>query len=625
MKIKFSKKQKKILYRIIAGVVLFIICEIIPFENLAYGSIFEFIMFLAAYLAAGSSVLLKAGKNILNGQVFDENFLMCIATIGAFAVGQYAEGVEVMVFFLVGELFESYAVEKSRKSISSLMDIRPDSANVIRDGKTVEVSPEEVNIGETIVVSPGERIPLDGVVIKGKSTADTSALTGESVPRELYVGSEALSGCINLNGVIEINVTKVYGESTVARILELVENSASNKAKAENFITKFAKYYTPGVCAAALIVAVIPSIITGNWSEWVYRALTFLVISCPCALVISVPLGFFGGIGAASSKGILVKGSNYLESLSHAETVVMDKTGTLTEGKFSVSEIHPNGKISSEKLVEISALAENYSSHPISLSLKNAYGKEIDESRIKDVGESAGNGVYATVDNKSVKVGKLSYIENETGEKLPFPENPGTAVYVSAEKKYLGYILISDKLKSDSEKAIDDMHKNGIKKTVMLTGDSKTVAEHTAKKLGIDEVYSELLPDEKVSHVISLKRQTSEKGTLIFIGDGINDAPVLACADVGAAMGALGSDAAIEAADIVIMDDKPSKIATAIRISKRTMLIVKENIVFALGVKAITLILGACGIAGMQAAVFADVGVSVIAILNSVRALKYKE
>lgn len=625
MKIKFSKKQKKILYRIIAGVVLFIICEIIPFEKFKYGSIFEFIMFLAAYLAAGSSVLLKAGKNILNGQVFDENFLMCIATIGAFAVGQYAEGVEVMVFFLVGQLFESYAVEKSRKSISSLMDIRPDSANVIREGKTIEVSPEEVNIGETIVVSPGERIPLDGIVTKGNSTADTSALTGESVPRTLSAGSEALSGCINLNGVIEINVTKVYGESTVARILELVENSASNKAKTENFITKFAKYYTPAVCAAALIVAVIPSLITGNWSEWVYRALTFLVISCPCALVISVPLGFFGGIGAASSKGILVKGSNYLEALSHAETVVMDKTGTLTEGKFSVSEIHPSNGVSSDELIEISALAENYSSHPISLSLKNAYGKEINESRIKDVGESAGNGVYATVDGKNVKVGKLSYIESETGEKLPVSDNPGTIVYVSADKKYLGYILISDKLKSDSKQAIEDMHKNGIKKTVMLTGDSKVVAEHTAKTLGIDEVYSELLPDEKVSHVVSLKKQTSEKGTLIFIGDGINDAPVLACADVGAAMGALGSDAAIEAADIVIMDDKPSKIATAIKISRRTMIIVKENIVFALTVKALTLILGALGLAGMQAAVFADVGVSVIAIMNSIRALKYKE
>lgn len=623
MKIKFSKKQRKILIHIIIGAVLFIAAEAVPFELLPYGNYINTAVFVCAYIAAGGSVLLKAGRNILNGQIFDENFLMCVATIGAFAVGEYAEGIEVMLFFLVGELFESYAVEKSRRSISSLMDIRPDSANVRRSGEILTVSPEEVAVGETIIVSPGERIPLDGIVTKGNSSADTSALTGESVPRDLCEGSEALSGCINLNGVIEIEVKKEYGQSTAVRILELVENSASKKAKTENFITKFARYYTPAVCGLALLLAVIPSIITGNPSKWIYRALTFLVISCPCALVISVPLGFFGGIGAASSKGILIKGSNYLEALSHAETVVMDKTGTLTKGSFTVTGIYPEN-ISEEELLKYAAYAECFSSHPISVSLKKAYGKEIDTGIISNSGEKAGSGVHADIDGCTVYAGKAAYISEITGSECKKPDKPGTVIYVSVDGRYSGCILISDEIKKDSKQAVADMHRCGISHTVMLTGDSKETADYTAKELGLDEVFSELLPDEKVSHVIRLKESLSPKGKLVFVGDGINDAPVLACADVGIAMGGLGSDAAIEAADAVIMDDKPSKIAAAIKISRKTMTIVIENIIFALGVKAAVMILGALNIAGMQAAVFADVGVSVIAILNSVRTLKIK-
>ncbi len=621
---KFSKKQKNILKRIISGIVVFLVGILIPFEKISYGNYFELAVFLAAYLAAGGGVLLKAGRNIRNGQVFDENFLMCVATVGAFIIGEYAEAVEVMIFFLVGELFENVAVEKSRKSITDLMDIRPDSANVIRDGKAVTVSPEEVEIGETIVVAVGERIPLDGVVSKGNSFADTSSLTGESVPREISKGSEVLCGFINKSGVLEINVAKKYSESTAARILELVENSASNKAKTENFITRFARVYTPSVCLFSLCFAVIPSLITGEWSVWVYRALTFLVISCPCALVISVPLGFFGGIGACSSNGILVKGSNYLEALSSVRTVVMDKTGTLTEGSFSVTEIHPKN-VSAEELVELAAYAEYYSTHPISASLKKYYGKSIDEKgRISSSGEKAGNGVYAQIDGQRILAGKASYIEEETGEKIENASVPGTVVYLSREKKYIGYIVISDSIKADAAEAISRMKANGVKKTVMLTGDVKNAAEHTAKQLGIDEVYSELLPDDKVSKVLELRKNTSEKEKLIFIGDGINDAPVLACADIGAAMGALGSDAAVEAADIVIMDDKPSKIVSAIKISRSTMKIVRENIVLALAVKAAALILGALGLAGMQLAVFADVGVSAAAVLNSVRTLRIK-
>lgn len=620
---KFSKKQKNILKRIISGIVVFVIGILIPFEKIAYGNYFKLAVFLAAYLAAGGGVLLKAGRNIRNGQIFDENFLMCVATIGAFIIGEYAEAVEVMIFFLVGELFENVAVEKSRKSISDLMDIRPDSANVIRDGKTVTVSPEEVEIGETIVVAVGERIPLDGVVSKGNSFADTSSLTGESVPREITEGSEVLCGFINKSGVLEINVAKKYSESTAARILELVENSASNKAKTENFITRFARVYTPFVCLFSLCFAIIPSLITGEWSVWVYRALTFLVISCPCALVISVPLGFFGGIGACSSNGILVKGSNYLEALSSVRTVVMDKTGTLTEGSFSVTEIHPKN-VSAEELAELAAYAEYYSTHPISASLKKYYGKSIDEKKISSSGEKAGNGVYAQIDGQRILAGKASYIEEETGEKIETASVPGTVVYLSRGKEYIGYIVISDSIKTDAAEAISQMKANGVKKTVMLTGDVKNAAEHTAKQLGIDEVYSELLPDDKVAKVLELKKNTPENEKLIFIGDGINDAPVLACADIGAAMGALGSDAAVEAADIVIMDDKPSKIVSAIKISRSTMKIVRENIVLALAVKAAALILGALGLAGMQVAVFADVGVSVAAVLNSVRTLRIK-
>ncbi|MBQ8567818.1 MAG: cadmium-translocating P-type ATPase [Oscillospiraceae bacterium] len=623
MAVKFSKKQKRILRRIITGFIIFIAGELIPFEAFPYGNIIELAVFMGAYIAAGGAVLVKAGKNILNGQVFDENFLMCIATIGAFIVGEYAEGVEVMLFFLVGELFESYAVDKSRRSISGLMDIRPDSARVIRDGVHTEVSPEEVKTGEIIAVYPGERIPLDGIVVSGSSSADTSAMTGESVPRDLNEGDNALSGCINLNGVIEIKVTKEYGQSTVARILELVENSASSKAKTENFITRFAAVYTPLVVGLAAALALIPSIITGEWSVWVYRALTFLVISCPCALVISVPLGFFGGIGAASSNGILIKGSNYLEALADAETVVMDKTGTLTKGSFEVSEICPID-ISEEQLLEYAAYAENHSSHPISVSLKRAYGRKIDISRISDAAETAGNGVSAKVDGVLIHAGKSAYISKVTGKSCTAANAHGTVVYVSADNKYIGYILISDQLKEDSEEAVSQLRSCGVKQIVMLTGDSDGAAEYTAARLKLDKVYSELLPDEKVSHVTELKKSTSEKGKLIFVGDGINDAPVLTCADIGIAMGGLGSDAAIEAADVVIMDDKPSKIADAMKIARRTKRIVTQNIIFALGVKAAVLILGALGITGMQAAVFADVGVSVLAILNAVRALRYK-
>ncbi len=619
MKLSFSKKQRRILVRIIIGAALFIAGLLIPYDSIpSYGEYVRFTVFLIAYIAAGGTVLMKAVRNIANGQVFDENFLMCVASIGAFAVGEYSEGVEVMILFLVGELFESCAVDKSRRSISDLMDIRPDSANVIRNGETVCVAPEEVAVGETIVVSPGEKIPLDGIVTKGTSAADTSALTGESVPRDLNEGSEALSGCINLSGVIEIEVTKEYSLCTAARILELVESSAEKKAKTENFITKFAKYYTPAVVGLAVALALIPSLITGEWSVWVYRALTFLVISCPCALVISVPLGFFTGIGTASSRGILIKGSNYLEALANTETAVMDKTGTLTKGTFTVTEVSPCG-VTEEELLRYAALAENYSSHPISVSLKKAYGKKIDPSEISDSGEKAGSGVHAVIDGKEIRAGKAAYIKEVTGSDCPAYEKPGTSVYLSRGSEYIGSILISDEIKEDASFAVSELRRFGVKRIVMLTGDMRAPAGYIAGKLGIDEVYPELLPDEKAAHAASLRDELSPKGKLIFVGDGINDAPVLAMADVGIAMGGLGSDAAIEAADVVIMDDKPSKIAEAIKIARRTHRIVKENIIFALGIKAAVLILGAIGIAGMQAAVFADVGVSVLAILNSMR------
>lgn len=628
MKIKLSKKQKNLLCRIIAGAVLLIAALLIPYDVLPHGGIIRFAAFLAAYLAAGSGVLTKAGKNILHGQVFDENFLMCIATIGAFAVGEYAEGAEVMIFYLIGELFENYAVSRSRSSISSLMDIRPDSANVIRDGGIVNVSPEQVAVGELISVSPGERVPLDGVIEKGRTMLDTSALTGESVPREADIGSEVLSGCINMSGLIELRVSREYSQSTVSRILKLVEESSSNKAKTENFITRFASFYTPAVVIGAVLLAVIPSLVTGEWSVWVYRALTFLVISCPCALVISVPLGFFGGIGAASSNGILIKGGNYLEALSRAEMIVTDKTGTLTKGTFSVTGIYPEG-VSSDELLRYAAYAESYSSHPISASLRRAYGRDINVSEVTDVSEQPGGGVCAAVGGKSVIVGKRTYVSEKCGCDIPSSEGTGTVVYAALGDKenggfrYIGSIIISDEIKDDAAQAISAIRSCGIRKTVMLTGDTKAAAQETAKKLGIDEVYPELLPDRKTEHTAELKKQCSKKGSLIYVGDGINDAPVLACADVGIAMGAMGSDAAIEAADIVIMDDKLSKIPLAIDISRNTMAIVTQNIVFSLSIKALILLFGALGITGMQAAVFADVGVAVLAICNSVRALYY--
>lgn len=577
--------------------------------------------FLAAYLTVGGGVLMRAGRNILNGQVFDENFLMSIATIGAFAVGEYAEGVVVMLFSQIGQLFESYAVGRSRESIASLMNIRPDSATVLREGRLITVDPYNVGIGEIIVVEPGEKIPLDGIVRSGASSIDSSALTGESLPRDIVSGSEALSGCINLTGVLEIEVTKEFGESTVSKILELVENAASKKAKTENFITKFARYYTPCVVAAAVLLAVVPPLIFSEpFSGWINRALIFLVISCPCALVISVPLSFYGGIGGASKRGILIKGSNYLEALSKTEMVVMDKTGTLTKGTFSVESVNPVD-ISAEKLLEYAALAESYSNHPISASLIRAYGRETDLSRVSNARESAGHGVMADVDGLPVLAGNAKLMK-EAGVDCSVPARPGTAVHVAVDGRYAGYILIADEIKEDAKNAVEEMRKAGVKKTVMLTGDAGSVAVYIAGKLGIDEVHSELLPADKLDQVERLGKETSKEGKLAFVGDGINDAPVLSQADIGIAMGGLGSDAAIEAADIVIMDDRPSKIPVAIRISRKTMRIVWQNIIFSLAVKAAVLALGAVGIATMWEAVFADVGVSVIAILNAVRLIR---
>lgn len=564
---------------------------------------------------------MRAGRNILNGQVFDENFLMSIATIGAFAVGEYAEGVVVMLFSQIGQLFESYAVGRSRESIASLMNIRPDSATVLREGRLITVDPYNVGIGEIIVVEPGEKIPLDGIVRSGASSIDSSALTGESLPRDIVSGSEALSGCINLTGVLEIEVTKEFGESTVSKILELVENAASKKAKTENFITKFARYYTPCVVAAAVLLAVVPPLIFSEpFSGWINRALIFLVISCPCALVISVPLSFYGGIGGASKRGILIKGSNYLEALSKTEMVVMDKTGTLTKGTFSVESVNPVD-ISAEKLLEYAALAESYSNHPISASLIRAYGRETDLSRVSNARESAGHGVMADVDGLPVLAGNAKLMK-EAGVDCSVPARPGTAVHVAVDGRYAGYILIADEIKEDAKNAVEEMRKAGVKKTVMLTGDAGSVAVYIAGKLGIDEVHSELLPADKLDQVERLGKETSKEGKLAFVGDGINDAPVLSQADIGIAMGGLGSDAAIEAADIVIMDDRPSKIPVAIRISRKTMRIVWQNIIFSLAVKAAVLALGAVGIATMWEAVFADVGVSVIAILNAVRLIR---
>lgn len=612
--------MNKRLWRIIIGAILFIVAIVID-VNIEWLNI---ALYLISYIIVGGDIVMKAVKNIFRGKVFDENFLMSIATIGAMLIGEYPEGIAVMLFYQVGELFQSYAVDKSRRSIAEAMDIRPDYANVKKNDEVIKVDPDEVQIGDIIVIKPGERVPLDGKVIEGNSTVDTSALTGESVPREVEVGHEILSGCININGVITAEVTKEYGESTVSKILDLVENASSKKSQSEQFITKFARYYTPIVVIIAVFLATIPPLVIdgATFSDWIYRALTFLVVSCPCALVVSIPLSFFGGIGGASRKGILVKGSNYLEALAEAEIIVFDKTGTLTKGVFNVQEIHPEG-ITKEELLELTSYAESYSNHPISNSLKQAYGKEIDNGRISDVEEISGHGVIAAVDGKKVAAGNIKLMK-----KLNIPcyegEAVGTVVHVGIDDKYAGYIVIADEVKEDSARAIKELKEAKIKQTVMLTGDTKNVASKVAKQLGLDKVYSELLPGDKVEKVEELLAQKSAKGKLAFVGDGINDAPVLARADIGIAMGGLGSDAAIEAADVVIMTDEPSKIATAIKVSKKTLRIARQNTVFSIGIKIIVLILSAFGIATMWAAVFADVGVTIIAVLNAFRALNVK-
>ena len=610
----------KRLWRIIIGAALLATAVLLNLNN----EWLQIALFIISYIIVGGDVVKRAVKNIFKGQVFDENFLMSIATIGAFFIGEYPEGVAVMLFYQVGELFQSYAVGKSRKSIASLMDIRPDYANVKKGDELVKVDPDEVQIGDIIVIKAGEKIPLDGKVIEGSSMIDTSALTGESVPREVEVGSDILSGCININGVITAEVTKEFGESTVSKILDLVENASSKKSNSEQFITKFARYYTPVVVIIAVFLAIIPPLVIdgATFSDWIYRALAFLVVSCPCALVISIPLSFFGGIGGASKKGILVKGSNYLEALAQTEIFVFYKTGTLTKGVFNVQEIHPEG-VSKEELLELTAYVESYSNHPISLSLKRAYGKEIDNGRISDVEEISGHGVIATVDGKKVMAGNIKLMKMMD---IPYfkGELIGTAVHVAVNNKYIGYILIADEVKEDSAQAIKELKAANIKQTVMLTGDNKSVGSKVAKELGLDKVYAELLPADKVEKLEELFSQKSTKGKLAFVGDGINDAPVLARADIGIAMGGLGSDAAIEAADIVIMTDEPSKIATAMKISKKTLKIANQNIVFAIGIKIIVLILSAFGIATMWAAIFADVGVTIIAVLNAFRALNVK-
>lgn len=615
-----SRKQKKSLLRILLGAALLALCLALPLEG-----IWKLGAFLAAYLVSGGDVLWRAVRNIFRGQVFDENFLMCIATVGAFCTQEYMEGVLVMLLYQVGELFQSYAVGKSRGAISALMDIRPDYANLLEAGETRQVDPEEVEIGQEILVRAGEKIPLDGIVLEGSAAIDTSALTGESAPREAEPGSELLSGCINLNGTLRLRVTKEFGESTVSKILDMVENASEKKAKAEDFITRFAKYYTPSVVFAALALAVIPPLFLGDWSVWVSRAMSFLVISCPCALVISVPLSYFGGIGGASKAGILVKGSNYLEALSRAEVVVFDKTGTLTKGNFVLSEQAPAEGVAAQELLEYAALAESYSTHPIAQSIRAAYGKELDLSRVQDVKEISGKGVLAQIDGAQIAAGNAKLMEEQCQSGYIPAETVGSVVYLAKEGRYLGHLTIRDELKEDAAQAIADLKAAGVKQTVMLTGDAKAVAEDVAGKLGMDAVYAELLPLDKVQKVEQLLEQKSGKGKLVFVGDGINDAPVLTRADIGIAMGALGSDAAIEAADIVLMTDAPSKISQAIRISRRTHRIVMQNIIFALGVKGIALVLGAFGLIHMLAAVFADVGVSVIAIINAMRAMKIKE
>ena len=615
-----TRKQKKMLVRIAVSAVLLIAAVLVPYQGL-----WRFALFLPAYFVIGWDVLWRAVRNIAHGQVFDENFLMALATVGAFCTGffgqgEYPEAVFVMLFYQVGELFQSYAVGKSRKSIASLMDIRPDYANVERDGRLLQVDPEEVAVGDTITVKAGEKIPLDGLVLEGSSLVNTSALTGESVPRQVRPGDSVISGCVNQNGLLRVQVTKAFGESTVQKILDLVENASSKKAKAENFITKFARYYTPVVVFCALALAVVPPLFVGNWTGWVQKALIFLVVSCPCALVISVPLSFFGGIGGASRQGILVKGGNYLEVLADTELVVFDKTGTLTKGVFQVTAIHPEG-VSQQELLELAALAESYSDHPISRSLKEAWGKALDTARVGQVEELSGRGVRAQVDGKEVWAGNGKLME-EIGLAYRPSGQVGTVVHVAAEGRYLGYILIADEVKPDAKEAIAALKAQGVKKTVLLTGDAKDVGEAVAQELGLDEAYTQLLPGDKVERVEALLQETSPKGKLAFVGDGINDAPVLSRADIGIAMGALGSDAAIEAADLVLMDDKPSKIAKAMEISKRTLRIVRQNIVFALAVKLLVLMLTPFGLANLWEAVFADVGVMVLAILNASRALQ---
>lgn len=633
-----NKKMKKMLYRILAGFVLLLAAVLI--RKLAGGLPWFVILalFLIPYAVIGGDVVKKAVRNIGRGQVFDENFLMSIATLGAFAVGDYPEAVAVMLFYQVGELFQSYAVNRSRKNIAQLMDIRPDSANVLRDGEEEEVDPEEVCVGEQIRIKPGERVPLDGIVKSGSSALDTMALTGESVPRQVIAGEEVISGCINLTGVLEVEVTRPFGESTVSRILELVENASSKKAQAENFITRFARYYTPIVVLCAALLALVPPIFLGGWADWIYRGLTFLVVSCPCAVVISVPLSFFGGLGGAGRAGILIKGSNYLEALARTETVVMDKTGTLTKGIFTVQEIRPAAETEEnvteekengaeerkEELLELAALAESYSSHPISQSIRKACALQPDQSRLGPVEELAGLGVHAVIDGADVYVGneKLMQARGIVCEQVaPI----GTVVHVARKDAWLGYILIADELKEDACTCVQGLYEQGVKRIVMLTGDRKAAAEHVAEKIGLKEVHADLLPADKVERVEELLAAGSGKGCLVFVGDGINDAPVLARADIGIAMGGLGSDAAIEAADVVIMTDEPSKIAQAMQISRRTLAIVKQNIVFAIGVKVLVLILAALGAANMWLAVFADVGVAVLAILNAMRAMQVKK
>ncbi len=621
-----NKKQKKVFTRIIFAAVLMVVLSLLPIDGWL-----KFVLFMIPYLVIGHDILLKAWKGILNRQVFDENFLMAVATIGAILLGDYKEGVAVMLFYQIGELFQSYAVGKSRRNISELMDIRPDYANIEKEDGTLEqVDPDEVEIGSVIVVQPGEKVPIDGVIEEGRTSLNTSALTGESLPREAGVGDEVISGCINMSGVLKIRTTKEFGESTVSKILDMVENASSKKSRSENFISKFAKYYTPAVCYGALALAILPPLVrllflgmTPEWGDWVMRALTFLVISCPCALVISIPLSFFAGIGGASNAGVLVKGSNYLETLSQTKYVVFDKTGTMTQGVFEVSGVH-HSSMDTEKLLEYAALAECHSSHPISKSLKKAYGKPLDPNRVTDVEEISGNGVTAKVDGVRVAAGNSKLME-KLGVDCMECHSVGTVVHMAVNGKYAGHILISDQIKPHAKEAIAALKKCGVKKTIMLTGDRREAARQVAEELGIDEVHSELLPGDKVAQVEKLLDEKGEKEKLAFVGDGINDAPVLSRADIGIAMGALGSDAAIEAADIVLMDDDPLKISKAIRISRKCLRIVYENIYFAIGVKVVCLILGALGIANMWAAIFADVGVMIIAVLNAIRALNVKK